>query len=340
MRILVVRNDRMGDLLMSLPAVHELRKAFPRAEIFLLIREGLEPLLEHHPNVDRLLSWDQKQGTGWFQMMRWGRLLRRFRFDTALILNPTRFFHVATFLAGIPVRVGYGRKWGFLLTAHRPDDKAKRLQHEVQYNLELLHRMGISTGEPLLSLPLPKAFEEEARELLESHGVIPSSRWLIGLHPWTSDPTKSWPIDSFHQLADCLQKGGFSIVVIGETRLPKNPIFKKEATLSRPFDWPHRLAWPGEGDRPTLVNLMNQVPLRLLPALLRKCAAVVSNDSGPVHVAAAVGTPVVVVAPRSHGPDLTRWRPLGKKHRLLLAPTVEEVAAVVREVTAHAEIAG
>lgn len=316
MRILVVRNDRMGDLLMSLPAVHELKVAFPKAEIFLLIREELKPLLEHHSDIDHILSWDALQGTGWLNTIRWGKSLRQFRFDTAVILNPTRFFHVATFLGGIPVRIGYSRKWGFLLTRRREDDKSRRLFHEAQYNLELLELLGIAAGKPHLSLSVHSTAIDEARKLLESCGINFLHRRLIGLHPLTSNPAKGWSASSFDKLASRLEETGFSVILIGETSNGLNPN-------------------PGMNRACRVANLVNRVPLRLLPALLKQCAVLVSNDSGPVHVAAAVGTPAIVVAPASHARHLTRWRPLGEKHQLLLDPTVEEVLAAVSEVTAH-----
>lgn len=323
MRILVVRNDRMGDLLMSLPALDELRKAFPKAEISLLIREELKPLLEHHPDVDRILTWDDKQGTGWGESLRWGRLLRKFRFDVAVILNPTRFFHVAVFLGCIPVRVGYGRKWGFLLTRRHPDDKSRRLLHEAQYNLELIELLGVAVGKPHLSLSVNAAATQEARKLLESCAVTPSHRGMVGLHPWTSNPVKSWPLDSFDKLAAALEEAGFGVVLMGQTQGPGDLHAGIQKTV--------------EG---RMVNLVNRVPLRLLPALLKQCAVLVSNDSGPIHVAAAVGTPTIVVAPASHAALLRRWRPLGEKHQILLDPTVDEVAAAVRETVNRVPTAG
>jgi len=87
--------------------------------------------------------------------------------------------------------------------------------------------------------------------------------------------------------------------------------------------------WKARGI-PWIKNLVGQVPLKVLPALLRHCGLLVSNDSGPVHVAVAVGTPTIVVAAKFQEPVLNRWGPLGSEHQILLAPTAEEVAAAVR----------
>lgn len=305
-RILVVRNDRMGDLLMSLPAVRQIRSAFPEAKVTLLIRQELEPLLEGHPDVDRILLWDPGQGPA--AAVRWGRRLRRERFDCALILNPSKLFHAASFLAGIPVRAGYRRKWGFLLNRSIPDTKQKRAGHEADYNLEPLSLLGIRPSEPVLELPVRPELDAQALRLMESHGIRPLPR-PVAIHPWTSNPAKSWPLESFLEVAGGLSRSGRPVLLIGEPSPVRGELDELRAN--------------------GVVDLTGKVPLRILPALLRRCGLLISNDSGPAHVAAAVGTPTVVVAPREHEAVLRRWKPLGKEVRVLLSPdpsTVEKAA--------------
>ena len=302
----------MGDLLMSLPAVRQVRTAFPEANVTVLIHQDLEPLLEGHPDLDQILRWDPGQGQGWRAMLRWGRALRRERFDCAVILNPTRLFHAAAWLAGIPVRAGYRRKWGFLLTRSIPDTKQSREGHEAEYNLELLPLLGIRPSGPVLKLPVRPEKELQARRLLESRGLRATPR-PVAIHPWTSNAAKSWPMDSFRQLARLLENSGVPVIIIGGK--------ENQAAMRR---WKTELP-ASTGD------LVGEVPLGFLPALLKQCRALVSNDSGPVHVAAAVGTPALVVAPRSHAPILNRWRPLGDPHKILISPEASQVVEAVRE---------
>lgn len=317
-RILIVRNDRMGDLLMSLPAVHELKAAFPKAEVSLLVQKGLEPMVEGHPDVQRILTTGWRKGNGWGEIIRWAWRLRVRRFDWVVVMNPTRLFHVASFLAGIPVRIGYRRKLGFLLTRSIPDTKASRALHEAQYNLELVRLLGIQPAAQVLSLPRQKETDAQAERLLSEHGIPLSSR-PVAFHPWTSNPTKGWPLESFGTVMGQLLPFGYSILTIGgEESVPRMEQWKARAP-----EIAHRV-----------VDLVGQVPLKTLPALLRLCSVLVSNDSGPVHVAAAVGTPTVVVAPRSHGIQLARWHPLGNGHLLLLSPSHEEVVAAIQRLEA------
>lgn len=301
---------------MTLPAIREIRRGFPNAALTLLLSKEVQPLIEGHPDVARLFAWDRQGGIGWAETLRWALALRKERFDAAIIFNPTRQFHVAAFLAGIPVRIGYRRKWGFLLTRSIPDTKASRTLHESGYNLELASLFGIRTlGAAVLSLPIHPEAEAEAERILGSHGVPPSSR-PIALHPWTGNFSETahrrWPLESFRALALSLQGCGRPILVIGA------PEF---IPLMEPWK-AGGISW--------IRNLVGHVPLKTLPALLRRCALLVSNDSGPVHVAAAVDTATIVVASKSQAPVLKRWGPQGPEHRILLAPTVEEVAAAVR----------
>ena len=316
LRILLIRTDRMGDLLLSLPAVHAVRTFFPKMEIALLVQKGLEPLIKGHPDIDDILMYRPEGGKGWKGIFRWAWQLRKHRFHMVIVLNPTRLFHIATFLAGIPTRVGYKRKWGFLLSASILDTKAVRNSHEVDYNLELVRLLGIPPSDPVLALPKREEADLEVQRLFQFHSIALSSR-PIALHPWTSNPTKGWPLESFQEVVQ---------------RLSHLNWLKQPILIIGGEEWiPAMKQWGlPELNGPTpVINLVGQVSLSVLPALLRRCTALVSNDSGPVHVAAAVGTPTVVVAPQSHASLLARWRPLGNGHQILLSPTPEEVVAAL-----------
>lgn len=297
---------------MTLPAVHAIRAALPETEITLLARKNLAPLLERHPDFNRFLPWDPAQGQGWGAILRTAAWLKTHRFDGIVLFNPTRLFHAAGFLAGIPLRVGYRRKLGLLLNRTLADTKSQRSLHETEYNLELTRLLGIEPGLTPPSLPEATGpVRQEVDQLLRSKGL--PSGGVVAIHPWTSNLTKAWPTESFWACCEKLGKHGIPTVVIGgEEEIPR----LRAARPSLPA-----------GVR----EVVGLTPLALLPELLRRCALLISNDSGPVHVAAAVGTPTLVVAPQSHEKLLARWRPLGPKHRILLDPSVEEAASAAEE---------
>ena len=300
-KLLIVRTDRMGDLLMSLPAIRSIRREMPGTSIHLLAQRQLHPLLEGHPDLDHLHPFEPGQDRGGRRLLRAAAWLRRERFDAVIMMNPSKFFHAASFLAGVPLRIGYRRKLGFLLTRSLPDTKGERDLHETEYNLELVRLLGIpAKGEPP-SLPPRPELERRARELLEQSG-LPSGVRPVALHPWTSNPAKNLPAELFWETARWLIGEGQTVLLIGQ---------------------------PEEGEPAAVpsgvVNLVGRTPLEILPSVLRRCRLLLSNDSGPVHVAAAVGTPTLVVAPRSHERQLRRWRPAGTAHRILMDPNAEEV---------------
>ncbi len=300
----------MGDLLMSLPAIQLLRRQFPEASITLGILEENRPLLENHPDIDRLMICPPAGRLGGLPLLRLSVALRRERFDAALALNPTQGTHFAFWLAGIPIRAGYRRKWSFLLNRTLADTKAQRDLHEVDYNLELIDLLGVSkpSVRPCPHLSVPPAAEAEADRILRGKG-LPSDARPIALHPWTSNPAKAWPLESFGEAARRL--------------VPDHPILVIGGAENRPLmDRLGARLFP-----PEAADLVGAVPLGILPALLKRCRLLLSNDSGPVHVAAAVGTRTLVVAPPSHARQLNRWRPLGEGHALLFSPPVEEVVA-------------
>ena len=153
-RILVVRPDRIGDVLLSTPALSALRRALPDAFIAVLVAPHAYEIVELNPYVDRVLVLDKKgKHRGVLGMMRLVRELKRERFDTVLILHGTRRVHLALFWARIPTRIGYNRKWGLLLTRRLKDVKPHGEKHEVEYSLDLLRQVGLRIQNAPVLLP-------------------------------------------------------------------------------------------------------------------------------------------------------------------------------------------
>ena len=298
----------MGDLLMSLPVLRSIRSELRETHITFLIQEGLKPLLEGHPDFDQLLTLPPWAEQGGLTILRLARWLHRFHFDAVLVLNPTRLFHLTSFLAGIPVRIGYRRKWGFLLSCTIADTKHLRHLHEVDYNLELARLLGIAALHREIHLPPRPQVRQEAIRLLKSKGMEVSEE-PIAIHPWTSNPAKGWPMEYFWETARQLIAEKKRVILLGEPG------------ANSPFP----SAPPG------VMDLSRQITLRTLPELLRICSLLISNDSGPAHVAAAVGTPTIVVAPAEHVRQLERWRPPGDQHCILFSPEVADVITAARQ---------
>ncbi|MDP3703436.1 MAG: lipopolysaccharide heptosyltransferase II [Candidatus Omnitrophota bacterium] len=300
-RILVIRLDRLGDVILSTPVLQALRSHFPHAFIAMMVRPECNDIVEGNPSINEVILYDKdgahRRVTA---TVRFARQLKRFDFDTALVLHPSHRSHWIPWLARIPVRVGYDRKCGWLLTHCIPHRKQEGNKHEAGYTLEMLDVFGIR---PLASAPFVPIHERAKRrvaDLLAESSIQPSDQ-LVAIHPSASCISKRWMPDRFAQVADRLaQEQGLKVcLVAGES----------DAHVA------HQVA---QGMHHAPVNFAGRLSVAELAALLKRCRLLISNDSGPVHVAAAVGTPVVDIFGRNQrGLSPLRWGPLGEGHVIL-----------------------
>lgn len=315
-----VRTDRLGETVLTLPAIDALRAARPQGHLRLMVHPSVRELFDGYPHVDEVVAEPPAAGLvgrAWSL----SRLWRRWDVDVIIISNAKKEYHLAAWLAGIPVRVGYDRKWGRLLTHRIPDERPLGEQHEVEYNIALLASLGISSAlPPLLRLPVEETRARHMAQQLEGWRVQQADR-LIAIHPWTSNPRKQWPLNRFHALARELgDQPDIRLLLIGG-----------EAERAQMAGWPAD-AGPREG---RVIDAVGRLSLPELAACLQRVRVLVTNDSGPMHVAAAVGTPVVALFgtgdPGSHP---RRWGPWGSGHTVIHKPleqiTVDEVLGAVR----------
>jgi len=204
------------------------------------------------------------------------------------------------FLAGIPVRAGYDKKLGFLLTKRIKHEKQKGEKHEADYNFDLLSALGIDTAsadrKPYIT---PSEGERGLVDaVLKDLGI---RRDIITLHPGASCPSKRWSPKEFAKVADALsEKYAADIVLVGGDETSHLSAEVISGMKSKAFDVTGNLL-VGE-----------------LAELLSRSRLFISNDSGPVHVAVAVGTPVIsIFGRRDPGLSPKRWGPLGAGDRVV-----------------------
>jgi heptosyltransferase-2 len=300
-RILVIRLDRLGDVILSLPVAQALRRHFPHAFIVMMVSPACRDVVQGHPALNEVMSYDKEvEHRGWRSTIRFARGLRRHHFDTALILHPSNRSHWIPWLAGIPVRIGYRRKSGWLLTHPHPHRKQEGSKHEAVYSLELLSFFGIEPMAPRPVVPVHPEAVGRIDRLLSEASVRPGDR-LVAIHPSASCISKRWMPERFAQVADRLSR---------EHRL-------RVCLVAGTNDagWARQVA---DAMQEHPLNLAGALSIGELAALLRRCALLISNDSGPVHVAAAVGTPVIDIFGRNQrGLSPLRWGPLGEGHVIL-----------------------
>lgn len=300
-RLLVLRLDRIGDVVLSTPALQALRRRFPHAHVTMMVRPPCVDLVQGHPALNEVLVYDKDGAhrSPW-ATIRFAWSLRRHEFDTALVLHPSHRSHWIPWLAGIPVRIGYDRKWGRLLTHRTPHRKQEGEQHEAAYTLELLRWFGMEPGTPEAMIPIAPEASRHVEAVLKSAGVMGSDA-LIAVHPSASCISKRWMPERFAQVADRLAASHHVKVCLIAGEPDRRIADHVQQAMRTPA-----------------LNLAGALSVGQTAALLARCRLLISNDSGPVHIASAVGTRVVDIFGRNQrGLSPKRWGPLGAGHVVL-----------------------
>jgi len=300
-RILIVRTDRIGDVVLSTPIIKALREAYPNAYIAMMVSPYAKDIVEGNPYLDEVIIYDKEHNhKSWMGSVKFALRLKKKRFALALILHPTNRAHLVTFFAGIPRRIGYDRKLGFLLTDRIRHTKQFGEKHELEYNLALLTYLGIEPEDKNLFMPIKTESERWIEDIFRQEGIKEQDK-LLAIHPGASCPSKIWPNERFAEVSDKLiEKYGFKVLIISG---PRDIILAQNVIKHM---------------RHPAINLAGKTSVSQLASVLRRCRLFISNDSGPVHIAAAVGTPVISIFGRNQkGLSPTRWGPLGKKDKVL-----------------------
>src|SRR4030042_5100229 len=300
--ILVVRNDRFGEFLLNIPAMRALKETYKGAKVIAMVNPYVKELAESVPFIDEIIVWSE--GKHSFSKLFWLISQLKYRkIDMAVMLNPSKELNILTFFTGIPIRVGYSKKWGFLLTHKIKDEKRFEKKHEVDYNLELVGLTGAKTENRSLFIDINDEFSTDLKDFPAGN------QDLLALHPWTSDSIKQWPIENFSNLSSELAKQlNAKVIIIGG----KDELSKGSGIFSD----------LGKD----IINLTGKTSLVQLASLLKKCKLLISGDSGPVHLAACVGIPVVAIF-RSDipGKSSKRWGPCGAGNAVIEKPSLSQI---------------
>ena len=276
-KILIRSTNWIGDAIMTTPAVRTIRENFPAAEITLLAYPWVADIFTACPHVDRVMLYDKKgRHKGLAGMWRLGRELAAQRFDMAILLQNAFSAAVLALLAGIPVRAGYRRDGrGLLLTHGVAIRKSTRARHQVYYYQEMLKDLGLVCGPQELFLALPDSAMAWARDFLAAKAKKP----VVGLNPGAAyGPAKRWPADRYAGLAKRLaEEQGATLLVFGTTADAEAAAEIGAAAVGQVHD------------------LTGKTTLAQAMALIGLCDAFVTNDSGLMHVAAALKTPLVAI---------------------------------------------
>lgn len=301
-RILLVRTDRLGDVILTLPMLPALRKCFPDAHIAMLLRRYTGEIIEGNPHVNELIWYDYDSQLVPFNAM--CAMLRERKFDAAIVVYPRLRLAWLMFRSGIPLRIGTGyRYYSFLFNKkvfeHRKDAK----QHEVEYNLNLLKELNCVVPDdfsPEFLVDIPLAAEEKVRQVLSSLSPKVDSRFAI-LHPGSGGSAREWSPENFGKLASrFLSESELQTIVTGSKGEEKKVAEVVKASQGK------------------AIPLVGMLSIKELGALIRSAKLFVSNSTGPLHLAVAMGTPVVGLFPQHTAMSAKRWGPYAEKKTVLI----------------------
>jgi heptosyltransferase-2 len=330
-RVVVRGTNWVGDSVMTIPALRALRRILPDASITLAIRPNAKGIFSEVDFIDDVLVYDRRNAFSVFgQVREW----KRRKFDLAVLFQNAFEAALIPFLAGVPIRLGYATESRQALLTHPlplPDWRSSK--HEVFYYLYLITALEqllfqtstVCEAEPDISLSTSEMRKAEATELLRSYSVT-EEKSIVAICPGSiNSRAKRWPAEAYAALADRLIEDRRAVVLIGS----KDEVDVTNAVTGRMRNRP--------------VVLTGKTTLDQTTAVLGLVDLLVTNDTGPAHIAAALGCPTIVIfgptnslttrpfSPNaeliSHPPDCApcMLRDCPIDHRCMTAITVDEV---------------
>jgi heptosyltransferase-2 len=278
--ILIRSTNWIGDAVMTLPAIAAIRNSFPRAKITILVKPWVADIFRLCPDIDEIMLF-QSPGPheGLAGKWRIAREIRKKQFDAAILLQNAIEAAIIAFLAGIPVRAGYNSDGRALLLTHSVQrTKAIREVHQTDYYLEMVKALGCRPAGREAVLTLGKDDHRLAGELLAGYG-LQGSRLLVGMAPGaTYGPAKKWFPERFAAVADKLVDGFSAQIILFGSSEDSDTAAMVQAQAKYP-----------------MIDLTGKTGLKEAMALMARCRLFISNDSGLMHVAAALGVPTVAI---------------------------------------------
>jgi heptosyltransferase-2 len=303
--ILIVRTDRIGDVVLSIPMAEILKKHFPSCKITYFIRKYTSALLDGNPFIDNIIIADESDGQILFKENL--KKIKIMNFDSCIVVNPTFKIALMLAMAGIKNRIGTGFRWYSLLFNQKVYEHRKYGdKHELEYNLNLLSRLGVNAENSLSEINFHIEVDPESLTqinlILNERGYKEGNKLII-IHPGSGGSSVDLSKEKLLELTKMLvRQQSITIIITGN---------KDEQDLCRAFEINN-----------SVINLSGQLNLSLLKALIKKANLFISNSTGPMHIAAASGVYVIGFFPKILACSQKRWGPYTEKKTIFI-PTID-----------------
>ena len=303
--LLIVRTDRIGDVVLSLPLAEIVKKYYPECKITFLVRNYTKDILEDHPFIDKILLLKEENKK--ISIFKNVATIKSFGFDFSIIVYPTFQTALIIFLSGIKNRIGTGYRWYSFLFNHKVFEHRKYAEkHELEYNVNLLNSFEINErvypGEVNFNLNINKKSEEKVQNLFKDYGIN-NDKIIIIIHPGSGGSAVEFPVNKFKELVEELsKKDKFQILITGS---------KQEMEMCKKLKINNKIE-----------NFAGILNLSELIALINKSDIFVANSTGPLHIAAALGKYIVGFYPNLLVCSAKRWGPYTNK-KVIFTPNNE-----------------
>lgn len=279
-RILVRATNWIGDSIMSLPAIEQLRENFPDAYISVLLKEWVRPIFEAHPAVDEIILYNRRN---FFQII---KEIRKRRFQIAILFQNAFEAALVSFLAGIGIRVGIDKDARRFLLTH---PVRRKKQHHIRNYLDIISAIGIKVKERNPVLYLKDDYIFSAEKTIIKYG-IGKDDFLVGISPGAMyGPAKRWPTKYFAEIADmAIEKWNAKVIIFGS---------KKESEICSQVKGMAK-------KKEAIIDLSGRTDLATSMGIIKRCNLFLSNDSGLMHIASSLSVPTIGIF-GSTDPDLT-----------------------------------
>jgi len=274
-KILVIRAGMLGDVLMTTPLISSVRKKYPQSKIYYLVGDWSKSALQGNKDIYKLIVFDDSIifERKLFKVIELIKRLRKERFDLCLILDKSYLWNLFAFLTRSKVRIGFNRKWeGFLNTKNVDFNGSK---YELDYYLDVVRLLDIEPDKDM-KISIPKEDEKFAADVFKNInfaiGIAPGG----AQNPGQSFALKRWPIENYVALIKKLNKKlRYQVILFGG---------KDDATTAKEIEKDAKV-----------INFAGKLSIPRTAALIKKCRLFITHDSGLMHLAAAVKTPVIAL---------------------------------------------
>lgn len=303
--LLIVRTDRIGDVVLSLPLASIVKKYLPDCKITFLVRQYTQELVNNHPFIDNTITLQEERGK--IALFANIKKISGYNFDTAIIVYPTFLTSLIIFLSRIKNRIGTGYRWySFLFNQKIYEHRKYAERHELEYNVNFLTKFGIREDvnpEKINFYLKPKDENLVKIDKLLSESEIDREIPIFIIHPGSGGSSVDLPQEKFKLLIEKIYNELTKNIILtgspAEIELCENLRIK-----------------------PQILNLAGKLDLNELTALISKCSVFIANSTGPIHIAAALGKYTIGFYPRIPACSAKRWGPYSNKS-VVFSPKID-----------------